>query len=61
MLDNPQSQECITKCKGCQIVHSHKKVLQNVNYVRQSIVTRKYYKKLSKLDSPQLQERITKS
>ena len=45
MLDNPQSQESITK---------------NVKYVRQSIITRKYYKNLSKLDSPQSQESITK-
>ena len=43
MLDSPQSQENITKFK----------------YVRQSIVTRKYYKNLSMLDSPQSQENIT--
>ena len=56
MLDSPQSLENITKILVSKIVHGHKKVLQNVKYVRQSIVTRKYYKKLSKLDSPQLQE-----
>ena len=44
MLDSPQSQENITKFK----------------YVRQSIVTREYYKYLSNLDSPQSQENITK-
>ena len=40
----PQSGENITKSRECQIVHSHKKVLQ----------------KLSKLDSPQSQENIIK-
>ena len=45
MLDSPQSQENITN---------------NLSNVRQSIVTRKYYKNLSMLDSPQSQENITK-
>ena len=45
MLDSPQSQEVIGKVK----------------YIRQPIITRKYYKKLSMLDSPQSQENIMKS
>ena len=60
MLDNPQSQEGITKCKVYQIVHNHKKVLQKVKYVRLSIVSRKYYKKKRMLDSPQSHENIPK-
>ena len=44
MLGSPYSQENIAK----------------IQYVRQSIVTREYYKNLSKLDNPQSQENITK-
>ena len=43
MLGSPYSQENIAK----------------IQYVRQSIVTRDYYKNLSKLDNPQSQEHIT--
>ena len=59
MLDSPQSQENITKFNKLDSPQSQE-ILQKFKYVRQSIVTRKYYKNLSMLDSPQSQENITK-
>ena len=51
----------MTKGLVFQIVLSHKKILQRFQYVRQSIVTRIYYKNVFMLDTPWSQENITKN